>query len=206
MTKRVSRNGHLDDRIEKLAVDENPADPPQNPKGNRHAQQGRDAVSCRCFHHHRVCRATDAAAAEPAGGGAGAAGQGQGQGRGGQAAGTVTVWAPITMPSERIDADLNAKFRAEGMDRSKIMWIMHYLADVYGPRPTGSPNHVAAADWAIKTMTSWGMTNGHKEPFTWRGIGWLPGRASGFITSPVKAESEVRSRAVVAVDERHCER
>jgi hypothetical protein len=36
-------------------------------------------------------------------------------------------------------------------------------------------------------MTSWGMKNAHLEPFTWRGIGWLPGRASGFITSPVKA-------------------
>jgi hypothetical protein len=31
------------------------------------------------------------------------------------------------------------------------------------------------------------MTNAHLEPFTWRGIGWLPGRASGFITAPVKA-------------------
>src|SRR4030095_12626215 len=120
----------------------------------------------------------------PPAGGQGAGGQGQG--RGGQAPNTITVWAPITMAPERIDTDLNAKFREEGIERSKIMWIMHYLTDVYGPRPTGSPNHVAAADWAIKTMTSWGMTNGHKEPFTWRGIGWLPGRATGFITSPVK--------------------
>ena len=82
---------------------------------------------------------------------------------------------------------MNAKIRTEGMDRSKIMWIEHYLTDVYGPRPIGSPNHVAAANWAVKTMTSWGMKNAHLEPFTWRGVGWLPGRASGFITSPVKA-------------------
>jgi hypothetical protein len=99
----------------------------------------------------------------------------------------VTAWVPVTVPAEPIDADMNAKLRAEGLERSKVMWITHYLADVYGPRPTGSPNHVAAADWAIKTMTSWGMTNAHREPFTWRGIGWLPGRATGFITSPVKA-------------------
>ncbi len=31
------------------------------------------------------------------------------------------------------------------------------------------------------------MTNAHLEPFTWRGIGWLPGRATGFVTSPIKA-------------------
>jgi hypothetical protein len=88
---------------------------------------------------------------------------------------------------ENIDADMNTRIRSEGIDRSKIMWIEHYLTDVYGPRPTGSPNHLAAANWALNTMTAWGMRNTHLEPFTWRGIGWLPGRASGFITSPVKA-------------------
>jgi carboxypeptidase Q len=110
-----------------------------------------------------------------------------GGGRGGGAPATLTVWAPHTITPEVIDDAMNAKIRAEGMERSKIMWIEHYLTDVYGPRPTGSPNHVAAANWAIKTMTSWGMANGHLEPFTWRGIGWLPGRASGYITSPIQA-------------------
>ena len=90
-------------------------------------------------------------------------------------------------PAEPIDSAMNAKIRAEGMDRSKIMWIEHYLTDVYGPRPIGSPNHVAAAKWAVKTMTEFGMKNAHLEPFTWRGVGWLPGKASGYITSPVKA-------------------
>src|SRR4051812_14357687 len=98
----------------------------------------------------------------------------------------VTVSA-AQAPAEPVDTAANAKIRAEGMERSKIMWIEHYLADVYGPRPIGSPNQKATAEWAVKTMTSWGMTNAHLEPFTWRGVGWLPGRASGFITSPVKA-------------------
>ncbi len=100
----------------------------------------------------------------------------------------VTVSAmPRQAAVESIDTALNAKLRAEGMERSKVLWIEHYLTDLYGPRPTGSPNHVAAANWAMKTMASWGMTNTHLEPFTWRGIGWLPGRATGVITSPVKA-------------------
>ncbi|MFI5227569.1 MAG: M20/M25/M40 family metallo-hydrolase [Gemmatimonadales bacterium] len=90
-------------------------------------------------------------------------------------------------PVESIDSTMNAKIRAEGLDHSRIMWIEHYLADVYGPRPIGSPNHVAAAKWAVKTMTDFGMKNAHLEPFTWRGVGWLPGKASGYITSPVKA-------------------
>src|SRR6478736_5154944 len=99
---------------------------------------------------------------------------------------TLAAGALAQQP-ERIDADLNAKIRTEGLDHSKLMWIEHYLTDVYGPRPIGSPNHVAAANWAVKTMTSWGMKNAHLEPFTWRGVGWLPGKAEGFITSPVKS-------------------
>ena len=91
-----------------------------------------------------------------------------------------------TVAPEKIDDAMNAKIKSEGMERSKIMWIEHFLTDVYGPRPIGSPNHVAAANWAMKTMTSWGMKNVHLEPFTWRGIGWMQGRATGFITAPVK--------------------
>lgn len=102
----------------------------------------------------------------------------------------VTVSAAPQTPTvapEKIDDATNAKIKSEGMERSKIMWIEHFLTDVYGPRPIGSPNHVAAANWAMKTMTSWGMKNVHLEPFTWKGIGWMPGRATGFITAPVKA-------------------
>ena len=100
----------------------------------------------------------------------------------------ATFSATATAQSvEKIDDAMNAKIRSEGMDRSKVLWITHYLADVYGPRPIGSPNHVAAANWAVKTMTDWGMKNAHLEPFTWNGVGWLPGKATGYITSPVKA-------------------
>jgi carboxypeptidase Q len=99
----------------------------------------------------------------------------------------VAASAGAQQSAEPIDTAMNAKIRAEGIDRSRIMWIEHWLTDVYGPRPIGSPNHVAAANWAMKTMTSWGMKNVHLEPFTWRGVGWLPGKASGYITSPVKA-------------------
>lgn len=104
----------------------------------------------------------------------------------------ATMSATATAQSvgvEKIDEAMNAKIRSEGTDRSKLMWIEHYLADVYGPRPIGSPNHVAAANWAVKAMQSWGMKNVHLEPFTWRGVGWLPGKASGYMTWPVRART-----------------
>ena len=44
--------------------------------------------------------------------------------------------------------EINAAIRKEGMDNSKIMHTLHMFTDLYGPRLTGSPNHVNAAKWA----------------------------------------------------------
>jgi len=46
--------------------------------------------------------------------------------------------------------DINDKIREEGMKNSQIMKTLHFLTDVYGPRLTGSPNHVAAATRAAQ--------------------------------------------------------
>ena len=89
-------------------------------------------------------------------------------------------------PAEKIDQALNAKIRAEGMDRSQVMRIVHMLTDVYGPRLTGSPNFDNAAKWAVKEMESWGLKNGKLEPWDWGREGWLNEKASGHIISPVK--------------------
>lgn len=65
-------------------------------------------------------------------------------------------------------ADVYAKIRAEETNNSKIMWIIHEVADVYGPRVTGTPNLKAADDWAIRTMAGWGLLNTHLEPWTFQ--------------------------------------
>jgi hypothetical protein len=64
-----------------------------------------------------------------------------------------------------VDNEMNARIRKEAKDNSQIMRTMHYLTDVHGPRLTGSPNHNAAAEWAIKQMTEWGLENGRLEPW-----------------------------------------
>jgi carboxypeptidase Q len=95
----------------------------------------------------------------------------------------VSAFAQTTAPSN-IDPSINEKIRAEEKDHSQIMHTMHYLADVYGPRLTGSPNHKAAADWAVKEMTSWGFANAHLEPWDFGHPGWVNQRASGYALSP----------------------
>jgi carboxypeptidase Q len=87
---------------------------------------------------------------------------------------------------ERIDTDLNARIRDEGMNRSQVMRTLHFLADVYGPRLTGSPSLEAAGQWAVKTMEGWGMKNGRLEPWNFGHPGWVNELAWGAITAPVK--------------------
>ncbi len=83
-------------------------------------------------------------------------------------------------------SDLLSRIRSEAMERSQIMKTMHMFTDVYGPRLTGSPNHKAAADWAVKQMTAWGLENAHLEPWDFKHPGWLNERLTAHLISPVK--------------------
>ena len=99
----------------------------------------------------------------------------------------------LTVPfgaEERIDPDINARIRQEGLDSGHIMRTLHVLADVYGPRVTGSPNLQAAGDWAVKQMQSWGFTSGRMEPWDFGYAGWTNELAWGAITAPVKDKLE----------------
>ena len=65
-------------------------------------------------------------------------------------------------------ADVYAQIRAEETNNSKVMWLIHEMTDVYSSRVTGSPGLKAAQDWAVTTMTSYGLANAHLEPWTFQ--------------------------------------
>ena len=87
---------------------------------------------------------------------------------------------------EPIDHAVNARIRAEARDRSQIMQTLHVLTDVYGPRLTGSPNHKAAAEWAVAEMKKWGFDTGRLEQWDFGHPGWLNERLTAHVVSPVK--------------------
>jgi carboxypeptidase Q len=97
----------------------------------------------------------------------------------------LALFAPLAAQA-RLDADINAKIRQEANSHSQIMKTLHMLADVYGPRVTGSPSLKAAGEWAITQMQSWGFSNGHLEPWDFGHPGWVNERFSAHITAPVK--------------------
>ncbi|HEY1912047.1 MAG TPA: M20/M25/M40 family metallo-hydrolase [Vicinamibacterales bacterium] len=85
--------------------------------------------------------------------------------------------------TEHLDLDAIYRIKDEGLQRSKVMEIESYLTDVYGPRLTGSPNIREAADWSMKTMKDWGLTNVHLE--TWPfGRGWQNQRFTANAVTP----------------------
>lgn len=81
--------------------------------------------------------------------------------------GLLLAALPMTAQAPGV-SDVYAQIKAEETNNSKIMWIIHEVADVYGPRVTGTPNLKAADDWAVKTMASWGLVNTHLEPWTFQ--------------------------------------
>lgn len=86
----------------------------------------------------------------------------------------------------RKSEDVYAAIRKEGMEKSKIMNTMHYFTDLYGPRLTGSPNHVNAAKWGVSEMKAWGFDDAFLEPWEFGHPGWVNERATGLMLSPVQ--------------------
>ena len=96
---------------------------------------------------------------------------------------------------QQLDPTINDKIRQEEEQHSQIMRTLHFLTDVYGPRVTGSPSLKAAGEWSIKTMTSWGFTNGHLEPWNFGHPGWVTDHFEVHIVSPVQSSLVVEPLA-----------
>jgi Zn-dependent M28 family amino/carboxypeptidase len=92
----------------------------------------------------------------------------------------------LPIAAQNGSGDMLSRIRKEAMERSQIMKTMHMFTDLYGPRLTGSPNHKAAAEWAAKQMTAWGLENAHLEPWDFKHPGWLNERLTAHLISPVK--------------------
>jgi len=87
-------------------------------------------------------------------------------------------------PAEKVDLDMVAKIKAEGMERSKVMETISHLTDEFGGRLSGSPQLKAANEWTKARLTEWGLQNAHLEGFQF-GRGWSLRRFSAHVVEPV---------------------
>lgn len=103
----------------------------------------------------------------------------------------LVAW-PATPAQQTDQSNINARIRSEENEHSQVMRTMHFLTDVYGPRLTGSPNHKAAAEWAIAQMKSWGFENAHLEPWEFGHPGWTNELLTARALSPFRTDLSCR--------------
>jgi len=77
---------------------------------------------------------------------------------------TLALFTPVILfaqQSDQPDTMLVSKLRKEGFRHSQVMDILSMLTDVNGPRLTNSPGYTRAAEYAKRTLESWGVENVH---------------------------------------------
>lgn len=85
---------------------------------------------------------------------------------------------------DEVDTSAIRKIWNEGTDKSQAMDILHYLTEVCGPRLTGSPQYMKAANWSIKKMNEWGLANTHLEAWGPFGRSWSLARYTAHVLTP----------------------
>ena len=98
--------------------------------------------------------------------------------------GTTPIYAQSAVDTAGVGALID-----QAMGRSEVMQNLQHLADVIGPRLSGSPAMRRANDWTAERFRSYGLTAA-LEPYVF-GVTWERGPASLRITAPF-------SRAVTA--------
>src|SRR5579863_825648 len=90
-------------------------------------------------------------------------------------------------------SDVNTRLRAEETKDSQLMWWLHEVTDVYGPRVTGSPGLRAAQDFAVGQMVKWGFSNVHLEAWNFNHPGWQNWELEANTISPFQQPLNVRA-------------
>jgi len=83
----------------------------------------------------------------------------------------VNVFAFSSFAQENIDYQVIDAIREEGFNRSQVMELASFMADVYGPRFSNSPGYNKAVQWAVRKFKEFGI-EAKMEPYGEVGIGW----------------------------------
>src|SRR5438874_1610663 len=95
----------------------------------------------------------------------------------------LTVATRSLVAQERVDAAMDARIRAEGIDRSHVVQMFDTIASVIGPRLTGSSAYTRAVNYAKQKLTDFGGSNTRLESWPF-GRGWELDRFSIEMVEP----------------------
>ena len=83
----------------------------------------------------------------------------------------LLLFAAPVLAQEHIDVAMNAKIRAEGLERSHVAQMFDTIATVIGPRLTGSLAFLRAVNYAKQKLSEFGAGDPHLEAWPF-GRGW----------------------------------
>ncbi|HET8548558.1 MAG TPA: M20/M25/M40 family metallo-hydrolase [Bryobacteraceae bacterium] len=84
---------------------------------------------------------------------------------------------------DAVDREIAGRIRREAFDRSQVMNYAFYLADLYGPRLTGSAGFRESGRWAAARLRELGFANIQQQPLDW-GRGWECSRFAVHLLAP----------------------
>jgi hypothetical protein len=84
----------------------------------------------------------------------------------------ILLTISIVQAEERVDQEVIARIKEQGIHYSQVMETLSYLTDIYGPRFGGTPQYYEAAQWAEKRLAEWDLNNVKLENFPEAGRGW----------------------------------
>ncbi|HEY7161828.1 MAG TPA: M28 family peptidase, partial [Acidobacteriota bacterium] len=90
----------------------------------------------------------------------------------------------IAIPSDEVDLAVIHRIKQEAFQNGKVMDHLFYLTDVNGPRLTGSPGFQSAAEWVVKEIQGWGISNARLESWGQFGRSWSFQKLSSNMIKP----------------------
>lgn len=96
----------------------------------------------------------------------------------------VLFLTSVCIGQEKIDNEAIKKIINEGLNNSQVENIAFEIIDNAGPRLTNSKGYKRAADYAVKQLSDWGLTNAKTEAWGEFGRGWELDKSYVAMTKP----------------------
>jgi carboxypeptidase Q len=121
----------------------------------------------------------------------------------------------LSAAQDDVDLEVINRIKSEALVRSRVMDHAFYLTDVHGPRLTGSPGFVGAAEWIEGRLREYGLTTIRREALDWE-RGWILERFNAELVRPQHApligfplpwssstNGEIRGEPILATSTEH---
>ena len=97
---------------------------------------------------------------------------------------TALLFSISATSQENVDTEAIEKIKNEGLNNSQVEQIAFQLIDKAGPRLTNSNGYKRAAEYAVKQLSDWGLTDSKTEPWGEFGRGWEINKSYIAMTKP----------------------